>query len=99
MRTQLLNVAHDVRPGPLGWVRRATIERTPIYVRRMWVSRCGRYRISEFRRVVEGHLVYYSERSWRREDGRVCWDVLRRHYSYTAAVNTCCRHAREGSLE
>ena len=66
----------------LEFVSRAAVELSEFYRRRIWRSRCGRYRVSEFVSRLETRTVFYAER--RRTDGRG-WDVISRHRKRSAA--------------
>lgn len=80
----------------LRFVTRARIERTEIYRRRIWISRCGAYRVSEFQRLLEGgRKVFYAERYC----GGGCWDVLSRHRKRHAALQSCRRQNRSEQRE
>ena len=73
---------------------RARVQRTEIFARRIWQSDCGRYRVSEFKRLLEqGQKVYKAE--------RLCgitstWDVISTHRTRHAAERACRKH--EGGL-
>lgn len=75
---------------------RARIERTQMYQRRMYLSACGNFRVSEFFRRVEGRYVYYAER--RVANG---WDTIgQAHRTRAAAERACERFARgEGKVK
>lgn len=69
---------------------RARVERTDIYIRRIWMSRDGCYRVSEFKRT-DGTTVYYAERFGMCPIGPV-WDVISRHRKKSTAIAACDRH-------
>lgn len=72
---------------------RARIERTQIYQRRMYLSACGRYRVSEFFRRLEGRYVYYAER--RAPNG---WDTIGHAHRTRAAAERACERFEGGKI-
>jgi len=77
----------------LTFAHRARVQKTDIYVRRIWVSACGSFRVSEFiRRLEGGQRVYKAE--WCLPGGNV-WDVISTHRTRCAAERAC-RKRQEG---
>lgn len=76
---------------PIEFVSRATVEECTIYRRRMWRSRCGRYRVSEFVSRLEARKVYWAER---RESDSPGWSVISRHTKRSTAVAAVQRENR-----
>jgi hypothetical protein len=78
--------------------KRALVERTVVYVRRMWLAEDGLHRVSEFTRLLEGRgRVYYAEVAISDgSGGRWSWQVLSRHKRRGAAERACQRDARLG---
>lgn len=80
--------------------RRAVIERVPgLYVRRIWESRCGRYRVTEFRYAVDRATSYTAERSYAICPGRCGWDLISRHVKRARAEAACRKDAERCARE
>jgi hypothetical protein len=75
-------------------VKRARVEACVVYRRRSWRTVDGRFRLSEFVRLLEGNRrVWYAERC----DvvaGRECWEIVSRHRKRAAAVAAIARAAK-----
>lgn len=69
---------------------RARVERTDIYIRRIWRADNGLYRVSEFRRT-DGTIVYKAE-CFRKSAIGWTWDVISRHRKKSRAIAACERH-------
>ena len=70
----------------LRWPARPKRDDTLVARRRVWTTRCKRYR------VVHSHIVY--------GEGSIpdCWDMLGRHRTKNAAMKDCERHAADNKL-
>jgi hypothetical protein len=82
MRTTRVNRSLD-------FVRRARVQLTDCARRRIWLSRCGEYRVVESRSLFGLPTVYYAQIQ---QGG--CWDVLSRHRKRGRAERACRAHAR-----
>ena len=79
------------KPTPLEFVQRPDRGEevdTPASTRRIWRSKCGRYRVTESR-IPHLSIRYYAQVL----DGR-CWSNLSEHRKRRPAEAACARHAR-----
>ncbi len=87
----------------LAWEKRARVVVGPTHRRRIWESRCGRYR------VVHSRCLYGPRKgpqaipdTWYAMklvvvSGNVCWEVVSRHRQRGPAVRSCERDAKNVS--
>jgi len=82
------------KPTPLEFVQRPDRGEevdTPASTRRIWRSKCGRYRVTESR------VPYYAIRYDAQHLDGGCWDVISSHRVRHAAVKACQKHARKAA--
>lgn len=78
---------------PVEFPRRPRRETTETSRRRIWPSRCGRFRVVEARSLYGLSTVFYA---MERVDLPACtWDILSRHRKRRPALAACQRRGRE----
>lgn len=70
----------------MNFAKRATVERSDFYVRRIWTADDGVHRVSEFKSKLERRTVFYAER--RDASG---WDYISQHRRRGPALAACQR--------
>jgi len=90
-------------PNSLTWPRRARVEIRAEHRRRIWQSRCGRFRVVESRCLLGGEhtyaVRYYALRLEILADGRPFWEKLSDHRKRACAFAACEKESQELSVE
>ncbi len=97
---------HSLRPTPnappagkLVWRKTARRDETLVAHRRIWYSRCGRYRVVECRPKVSLPVCFYAEELRDTDPSVVAWDVISRHRKRGPAFEACQRREADRTTE
>ena len=74
----------------LKFSKRARVQTTDLYRRRIWTASDSRHRVSEFVSCLERRRVFYAERFEDTPTGG-CWSVISRHRRKSRAFVACER--------
>jgi len=84
-------------PATITWPRRAKRETRNSHRRRIWRSRCGRYRVVYSRCLLGSDTYagrYYAQRLEILPAGRDLWETLSTHWKRGPAMEACRRDLR-----
>jgi len=82
----------------LDWKKRCRKDQTEVSDRKIWETKCGKYRVSfSHIRYGEGCIPdrFFAEESYVGESDRLCWTVISQHRKKNPAIAACERRAKE----
>lgn len=83
--------------APLRW-RKPTSEDSDTSARRIWLSRCGRYRVVRLESHYQLPTLFYAMRfDWPPKFKRGFWSTISRHRKRGPALRACEADAKHGA--